>query len=50
MALHQKVNTDARLTKMIDDLGITLNPNEPKASKDKKSQDEKKNTTDEDTK
>ncbi|MCO7126115.1 hypothetical protein NIE88_10045 [Sporolactobacillus shoreicorticis] len=50
MALHQKVNTDARLTKMIDDLGITLNPNEPKASKDKKNQTEKKDSTYKDTK
>jgi hypothetical protein len=37
---HQKVNNDARLTKMIDDLGISLDPKEPKAPEKEKKQDD----------
>lgn len=50
MAIHQKVNNDARLTKMIDDLGISLNPGDPKASKDEENREEKKNISEEDKK
>ncbi|MCO7175284.1 hypothetical protein ACFP7A_05045 [Sporolactobacillus kofuensis] len=39
MPFHQKVNNDARLTKMIDDLGITLNPNKPKAVSEEQDQE-----------
>ncbi|SFG25859.1 hypothetical protein [Sporolactobacillus nakayamae] len=48
MPFHQKVNNDARLTKMIDDLGISLNPGKPKASKDEEDREAKQNTSEED--
>ncbi|MCL1632225.1 hypothetical protein M3N64_09760 [Sporolactobacillus sp. CPB3-1] len=42
MPFHQKVNNEARLTKMIDDLGISLNPGKTKENKKKKDQSTKK--------
>lgn len=39
MPFHQKVDTEARLTRMIEDMGITLNPNKEK--EDKKTSDQK---------
>ncbi|EST10470.1 hypothetical protein [Sporolactobacillus laevolacticus] len=39
MPFHQKVNNDARLTKMIEDLGITLNPGKPKVSNEEQNQE-----------
>ncbi|MFT8363814.1 MAG: hypothetical protein ABF586_04595 [Sporolactobacillus sp.] len=42
MPFHQKVDTEARLTRMIEDMGITLNPKKPdKRDEDKKDSEKK---------
>lgn len=46
MPFHQKVDTEARLTRMIEDMGITLHPEMPVTKKDEtpehKEKDKKK--------
>ncbi|MFT8318122.1 MAG: hypothetical protein ABF651_07630 [Sporolactobacillus sp.] len=44
MPFHQKVDTEARLTRMIEDMGITLNPKKPSEKKNEKEQENKKGT------
>lgn len=41
MPFHQKVDTEARLTRMIEDMGITLNPKKPVEKKETQEKDAK---------
>lgn len=42
MPFHQKVDTEARLTRMIEDMGITLHPKQPQKEEKKEKQLAKK--------
>ncbi|WP_167815145.1 hypothetical protein [Sporolactobacillus shoreae] len=44
MPFHQKVDTEARLTRMIEDMGITLNPVKPEKQEEGKEKPDQKET------
>lgn len=41
MPIHQRVDNEARLTRMIEDLGITINTGKPKKEEQNKDQKDK---------
>ncbi|WP_018962344.1 hypothetical protein [Sporolactobacillus vineae] len=46
MPFHQKVDTEARLTRMIEDMGITLHPEMPIKKKDEAQKHDKEEKKD----
>lgn len=45
MPFHQKVDTEARLTRMIEDMGITLKPKKPSKKKNEEEKQESQKDT-----